>query len=85
MANRTGEVFATWVFVMTLAWSRHQCVQLVRDQKVPTWLGCHRRAFEWFHSAHLSHLRRSGCRSARRERMLITSVLTVFKSLRLCI
>ncbi len=45
----TGEVFATWVFVMTLAWSRHQYVELVRDQKVATWLGCHRRAFEWFH------------------------------------
>ena len=40
--------FATWVFVMTLAWSRHQYVELVRDQKVATWLGCHRRAFEWF-------------------------------------
>jgi transposase len=45
----TGEVFATWVFVMTLAWSRHQYVELVRDQKVATWLGCHRRAFEWFY------------------------------------
>lgn len=44
----TGEVFSTWVFVMTLAWSRHQYVEVVRDQKVATWLGCHRRAFEWF-------------------------------------
>ncbi len=44
----TGEVFCTWVFVMTLAWSRHQYVEVVRDQKVATWLGCHRRAFEWF-------------------------------------
>lgn len=44
----TGEVFKTWFFVMTLAWSRHQYVEVVRDQKVPTWLGCHRRAFEFF-------------------------------------
>ena len=28
----TGEVFKTWVFVMVLAWSRHQYAELVRDQ-----------------------------------------------------
>ena len=44
----TGEVFKTWFFVMTLAWSRHQYVEIVTDQKVLTWLGCHRRAFEFF-------------------------------------
>jgi transposase len=44
----TGEVFKTWFFVMTLAWSRHQYAEFVRDQSVATWLGCHRRAFEWF-------------------------------------
>ena len=33
---------------MTLAWSRHQYVEFVWDQTVATWLGCHRRAFEWF-------------------------------------
>ncbi len=44
----TGEEFKTWFFVMTLAWSRHQFVELVRDQKILTWLGCHRRAFEFF-------------------------------------
>ena len=44
----TGEVFKTWFFVMTLAFSRHQYVEIVRDQKVLTWLGCHRRAFEFF-------------------------------------
>ena len=44
----TGEVFKTWFFVMTLAWSRHQYAELVRDQTVETWLGCHRRAFEHF-------------------------------------
>lgn len=44
----TGEVIKTWFFVMTLAWSRHQYAELVRDQTVETWLACHRRAFEWF-------------------------------------
>lgn len=38
----------TWCFVMTLCWSRHQYVEFVWDQSVATWLGCHRRAFEWF-------------------------------------
>ena len=33
---------------MTLAWSRHGYAEVVTDQKVATWLGCHRRAFEWF-------------------------------------
>lgn len=44
----TGEVVKTWFFVMTLAFSRHQYVEFVLDQKVETWLGCHRRAFEFF-------------------------------------
>jgi transposase len=38
----------TWAFVMTLAYSRHQYVEFVWDQSVATWLGCHRRALEWF-------------------------------------
>ncbi|MHB1282400.1 MAG: IS21 family transposase [Metallibacterium scheffleri] len=45
---RTGEALKTWIFVMTLCWSRHQYAELVLDQSVGTWLGCHRRAFEWF-------------------------------------
>lgn len=44
----TGEEISTWFFVMTLAWSRHQYAELVTNQKVETWLGCHRRAFEFF-------------------------------------
>ena len=44
----TGEIFKTWFFVITLCWSRHQYAEFVRDQTVATWLGCHRRAFEWF-------------------------------------
>lgn len=38
----------TWCFVMTLAFSRHHYLEFVWDQTVATWLGCHRRAFEWF-------------------------------------
>ena len=44
----TGEVVKTWFFLMTLCWSRHQYAEIVFDQKVPTWLECHRHAFEWF-------------------------------------
>lgn len=44
----TGEIRKTWFFVMTLAWSRHQYVEMVHDQRVETWLTCHRHAFEWF-------------------------------------
>ena len=43
-----NEVRRTWCFVMTLCFSRHQYVEFVWDQSVATWLGCHRRAFEWF-------------------------------------
>jgi len=46
--TETGEVVSTWFFLMTLAWSRHAYAEMVTDQKVATWLGCHRRAFEWF-------------------------------------
>ena len=42
------ELRRTWCFVMTLCFSRHQYVEFVFDQSVMTWLGCHRRAFEWF-------------------------------------
>ena len=45
---QTGEELKTWFFVMTLAFSRHQYVEFVLDQSVETWLGCHRRAFEFF-------------------------------------
>lgn len=44
----TGEVIPTWVFVMTLCFSRHMYAELVANQKIETWLGCHRRAFEHF-------------------------------------
>lgn len=44
----TGELRRTWAFVMTLSWSRHQYVEFVFDQKVETWLRCHRNAFTFF-------------------------------------
>ena len=46
--TKTGEIFPTWFFVMTLAWSRHQYAEIVTNQDTFTWLGCHRRAFEFF-------------------------------------
>jgi len=45
---RTGELKKAWAFVMTLSHSRHQYVVFVFDQKVTTWLRCHREAFEYF-------------------------------------
>lgn len=48
LTDAAGVVRRTWAFVMTLAFSRHQYVEFVWDQSVATWLGCHRRAFEWF-------------------------------------
>lgn len=44
-----GRKRRTWAFVMTLCHSRHQYVEFVWDQSSATWLGCHRRAFQWFH------------------------------------
>lgn len=44
----TGEIIKTWIFVMVLAWSRHMYAEIVLNQNIETWLGCHRRAFEWF-------------------------------------
>jgi transposase len=44
----TGELRRTWAFIMMLSWSRHQYVEFVFDQKVETWLRCHRNAFAFF-------------------------------------
>jgi transposase len=46
--RQSGEVIKTWIFVMTLAWSRHQYAEIVPNQTVQTWIACHRHAFEWF-------------------------------------
>lgn len=44
----SGKLRRTWAFVMTLSWSRHQYVEFVFDQKIETWLRCHRNAFAFF-------------------------------------
>jgi len=41
-----GRLRTAYVLVATLCYSRHQYAGLVFDQKVPTWIGLHRRAFE---------------------------------------
>lgn len=48
LVHPDGRLRRTFAFVMTLCHSRHQYVEFVWDQTVATWLGCHRRAFEWF-------------------------------------
>ncbi len=45
---QTHQPRKTWAFVMVLAYSRHQYAELVFDQSLPTWLVCHRHAFEFF-------------------------------------
>ena len=44
----TGQTRRTWAFSLVLGWSRHQFVEFVFDQKLPTWLLCHQHAFEFF-------------------------------------
>jgi len=48
LVHPDGRPRRTWAFVMTLCHSRHQYVEFVWNQSSATWLGCHRRAFEWF-------------------------------------
>jgi len=43
-----GGLRPAYVFVATLCFSRHQYAELVFDQKTPTWIALHRRAFESF-------------------------------------
>ncbi len=44
----SGQTRKSWVFVLVLSWSRHTYAELVFDQRVETWLLCHRHAFEFF-------------------------------------
>jgi len=44
----TGTLRKTWAFVMLLAYSRHQYVEFVFDQALPTWLRLHVHAFGFF-------------------------------------
>jgi transposase len=47
----TGKVRKGWVFAMVLSFSRHLYAEVVFDQRVETWLLCHRHAFEAFGGA----------------------------------
>ena len=42
----SGRLRRAYAFVATLSYSRHQYAELVFDQKMPTWIALHRRAFE---------------------------------------
>ena len=44
----SGRQRKSWLFVMTLSNSRHQYGCFVVDQKMETWVRCHREAFAWF-------------------------------------
>lgn len=44
----TGQRRKTWAFSMVLGYSRHQFAEFVFDQTIPTWLGCHQHAFEFW-------------------------------------
>lgn len=43
-----GELRKSWVFVMTLGFSRHMFCEIVFDQKISTWIDLHVAAFEFF-------------------------------------
>ncbi len=44
----SGTLRKTWAFVMLLAFSRHQYVEFVFDQSLPTWIQLHQHAFAFF-------------------------------------
>lgn len=44
----TCRIRTAYAFVATLSFSRHQYAELVLDQKIATWIGLHRRTFEFF-------------------------------------
>ena len=47
----SGRLRTAYAFVATLSYSRHQYAELVFDQKIPTWIALHRKAFEFFGGA----------------------------------
>jgi len=48
LRDSAGSLRKAWAFVMVLGWSRYAYVEFVFDQKVETWLRCHRNALEFF-------------------------------------
>ena len=51
MLDEDGQLRKTWVFVMTLSWSRHMYIEFVFDQRLETWLQVHVNAFAFFGGA----------------------------------
>lgn len=45
---KTHKLRHSYCFVMTLSCSRHQYVEFVFDQRMETWISCHKRAFASF-------------------------------------
>src|SRR6185437_16700684 len=43
----TAQARKAWVFVLVLSWRRHLYAEVVFDQRLETWLLCHRHAFEF--------------------------------------
>lgn len=48
LKDSEGNLRKAWAFVMVLGWSRYAYVEFVFNQKVETWLRCHRNALEFF-------------------------------------
>jgi len=46
--SSSGNLRRAYCFVMTLGFSRHMYVEIVFNQTMPIWIGCHIRAFDWF-------------------------------------
>jgi transposase len=44
----TAAIISSWIFVMTLCFNRHMCAEIVADQKLSTWLGCHNASLRKF-------------------------------------
>lgn len=67
----SGKMRKTHFFVMTLAHSRHQYAELVWDQSVPTWLRCHRNAFDFFggvpHKVRIDNLKSAITKACRHD------------------
>jgi transposase len=48
LRDEAGNLRKAWAFVIVLGWSRYAYIEFVFDQKVETWLRCHRNALEFF-------------------------------------
>ncbi len=46
--DKNGKKVKVWVFVIVLSYSRYSFFKAVTDQSIPTFLKCHKEAFEYF-------------------------------------